>query len=262
MNQVNISQMLMSAVLFLGASAEARNFAIGLTRAGEPIGAVEIPAASQTAPLVVLMSNLESDLVAEYQAIPQNRRRFRLIAIPTANMKLAFPPTGVAYKENTESHYLWRWIGTHAPDLVLVAGDDWGLIGALGGNVPARHIEPSQRLLNAVGNLKPSEARKEMDRRLRRTPVQLANELEPHYGHEWPQAVYVPGMALIGRMRLGYTKDVQRIVAPFLAGQDPLDKPTGSHFAGHLVFAELAERTGDRRYVELVRRAADFGFEA
>ena len=262
MNQVNTSRVLVSAVLFLTSSADARNFAIGLTRDGEPIEAVEVPAASKTAPLVVLIG--KSDRVAEYEAVPQNRRRFRLVAIANLGQaKLAFPPTGVAYKENTESHYLWRWIGTHAPDLVLVDGDDWGLIAALSsGAIPARRLEPSQRLLEAIGNLKPSEARKEMDRRARRSPLQLAKELEIHYGHEWPQAVYVPGMALIGRMRLGHTKDVERIVAPFLAGQDPLDKATGSHFAGHLVFAELAERTGDRRYTELVRKAADFGFDA
>ena len=46
-----------------------------------------------------------------------------LIIIPLANPQgepLKFPPEGNAYSENTVSHVLWRWIGTHAPDLIIL----------------------------------------------------------------------------------------------------------------------------------------------
>ena len=51
---------------------------------------------------------------------------------------LQFPPTGTAYRDNTESHVLWRWIGIHAPDLVVVAGSgDAPLAAALAQNAVA-----------------------------------------------------------------------------------------------------------------------------
>ena len=83
------------------------------------------------------------------------------------------------------------------------------------------------------------------------------------YGHELNEVVYIPAVALIGRLRLGETADVERIVAPYFTGEKKsLDKTTASHFSGHLVFAELAERTQKPRYVELVRAAADMAFDA
>src|SRR5580700_412071 len=80
------------------------------------------------------------------------RTRLRLLAIPVANPdqeRLVFPPTGVAYRENAASHALWRWIGIHAPDLVLIAGkQDFGLAKALSegavagvGRIPAGLVE-------------------------------------------------------------------------------------------------------------------------
>jgi hypothetical protein len=74
---------------------------------------------------------------AAYERIPQRRRAFRLIAVARANpdaQPLQLPPSGVAYRDHVESHVLWRWIGTHAPDLVLVAGPDPGLVDALSQN--------------------------------------------------------------------------------------------------------------------------------
>ena len=97
--------------------------------------------------------------------------------------------------------------------------------------------------------------------RLARTPQQLANELAKHYGHSLDDAVYIPAVALIGRARLGEVEDVRRIVAPYVDGtKDSLRKPTASHMSGHLIFADLAERTGDKRYIQLVKKAADLGF--
>ena len=85
------------------------------------------------------------------------------------------------------------------------------------------------------------------------------------YGHELKEAVYIPALALIGRLRLGgvdVMEDVESIVAPYISGErNSMDNATSSHLSGHLIFAELAERTKNKRYVELVRAAADSGFE-
>jgi unsaturated rhamnogalacturonyl hydrolase len=44
--------------------------------------------------------------------------------------------------------------------------------------------------------------------------------------------------------------------------QDSLAKATSPTLAGHLIFAALADRTQDERYVRLVRKTADLGFTA
>jgi rhamnogalacturonyl hydrolase YesR len=118
------------------------------------------------------------------------------------------------------------------------------------------------------------QAKAELQRRVARTPTQVARQLAKRYGHDLNSVVYIPAVALIGRVRLGeltgeasHLKDVEKIVAPYVAGKkDSLGKRvSGSHFPGHLVFAELARVSKDRakrkRYVELVRRAADLGFD-
>ena len=117
---------------------------------------------SDSSPTVLLVGGIQqpdqsSDAVAReaaaFEQIPQNRRAFRLIAVARANpdaQPLQFPPSGMAYREHVESHVLWRWVGTHAPDLVLVAGPDPGLVDALSqnvvidvGQIPARRVDAS-----------------------------------------------------------------------------------------------------------------------
>jgi len=173
---------------------------------------------------------------------------------------LAFPPTGDAYRENSESHAIWRWILSTGPDLVLVAGPDAGLIAALGARVPARKLDAEPGLLKMKPPQK-SELHAELDRLATRTPRQVADEAAKVYGHELNDAVYIPAFALIARLRMGERSDVERIVAPYVTGaKNSLEKPSSSHFSGHLIFAELAERTKDPRYVDRVRAAANFGF--
>jgi unsaturated rhamnogalacturonyl hydrolase len=150
----------------------------------------------------------------------------------------------------------------------MTGDDDGGLTEALtnnsvaeAGKIPARKVKAEAGILRTIGNIPQSEARRELESRRARTPRQVADELAVHYGHELPEAVYIPAVALIGRLRLGHQADIQRIVEPFLSGsKDPLAKASGSHLSGHLIFAELAERTGDRRYVDLVCKAANLGF--
>ena len=111
-------------------------------------------------------------------------------------------------------------------------------------------------------DIPPSEAHLEIDRRLRRTPRQVAAELAEVYGHDFDQLTYIPGMSLIGQLRMGRRADVERLAAPFISGsKNSLDQATSLTLAGHLVFAELAERTGDERYKRLALHAAGLGFE-
>ena len=266
---------LVSAPLFA-----AERLVIGLAQGGTRIEAFIVAGESETVPTVVLVGGLEGiggssgvveKEIARYEAIAETRRRFRLIAIPLANPernRLQFPPVGVAYRENAESHVLWRWIGIHAPDHVVVAGEDFGLAQALSqnvvggvGRIPATRMEATSGLLGAIAaDLAASQARTEMERRRLRSPRQLAEELAQVYGHDFDQLTYLPGMALIGQMRLGNTKEVIRLAERYMDGQDTLARASSLTLAGHLVFAELAERTSDARYVELVRKAADTGF--
>ena len=267
----------MTAALLLLALAPAAliaadRIAVGLTAANVVIEAVRVPGPA-SAPKVLLIGGLDGEekgaqLVAR-EAARRGRSKFEVLAIPRANpgkVRLVFPPIGRAYAENPESHYLWRWIGMQAPDLVLIADqEDFGLAEALSrnsvagvGRIPAR-----RGLLSSLPKRIPkSEASLEMDRRLARTPATLAEQMAQFYGRdELTDAVYITGMALIGQLRLGHLSDVERAVAAFTTGaKDSLARATSSNLAGHLVFAELAERTGDARYVQLVRKAADLGF--
>jgi rhamnogalacturonyl hydrolase YesR len=268
------------AVAFLisaAASGQDRKIAVGLTSGGGAvIEGAEIRAASAKRPVVVHIGGLDgqsSDVVLRHieamKAKPAGRRDYHLIAIPHANparAKLAFPPTGVAYRENTESHYLWRWIGMQAPDLVIVADkDDFGLKQALSNNAIAGMgkipVAPTPEAPIDAAKISPSDARREFEARRGRKPEEVANELAQTYGHALDDAVYIPAVALIGRARLGDVDDVRRIVAPYADGtKDSLRKPTASHMSGHLIFADLAERTGDKRYIQLVKKAADSGY--
>lgn len=254
---------------------------VGLTGNGAVIEAATAAARSNALPTVLLIGGLagsdESVVLVRrelegFNAIAPERRRFRLLAIPLANpdrANLVFPPTGVAYRDNSESHALWRWIGAEAPDLVLIAGNqDFGLANALSqnaaagvGRIPARLLAARPGILKSVKDIPRSEARDEINRRLSRSPHQLAEVLSEYYGHDFDQPAYIQAVALIGQIRLGHQADVERLVAPFVDGsKDSLAKATGPTLAGHLVFAELAERTHDPRYVRLVEKVADLGF--
>src|SRR6185503_12458436 len=120
---------------------------------------------------------------AAFESLPQSRRTFRLIALPLANpdgRPLQFPPSGVAYRDNAESHVLWRWIGIQAPDLVMVMGESGaGLAEALPqnsvgfvGKIPAAQVLSTRAgVLDSLPAQIPfSEAHLEIDRRRSRSP--------------------------------------------------------------------------------------------
>jgi len=271
----------LACLLLPGAAIAAERWTIGLSTNGSPIEATVVAGGSISSPTVLLVGGLQgadqsSDAIdreaAAFEQMPQDRRSFRLIAIARANpdtSSLQFPPSGVAYREQIESHVLWRWIGTHAPDLVLVAGPDAGLVGALSqnvvidiGRIPARRVDASSRLLQSVtAGITLSSAHQEIDRRLTRSPRALAEELARIYGHEFTQPNYIGAVALVSRLRLGERDDVARLLAPYLEGaQDSFARPSQSSLASHLLFFEYARRSGDDRAKALVLRAAASGF--
>jgi unsaturated rhamnogalacturonyl hydrolase len=263
--------------------AAAESLVIGLAGSGARIEgvAVSAPAESRTVLVIGGLNGKDESVervreaLAKFERTKPARRAFNLIAIPLANpdaARLQFPATGVAYRENPEANALWRWIGLHAPDLVIVSGDeDFGLAQALSNNavaetgrIPARRAPAKSALLPTdVKDVAASEAHLEMDRRRVRTPRELADELARYYGHDFDQPLYIQALALIAQSRLGHLDEVKRLAEPYVDGtKDSLARPNSLVLAGHLVFAELARRTADARYVQAVRKVADLGFEA
>lgn len=273
---------LLAAILFLSRPANADDRYVGLTPRGSRIKATVIEGGSRGLPTVLLLGGLngpdESEKIVEeetrkFAAIQSSRRRFRLLSIALANPdgnKLMFPPAGVAYRDNPESHALWRWIAIEAPDLVvIVAGEDFALAEALSGSgpadagpIPARRVAVKGGILESVPKeIAASPAHLEMNRRRARSPQQLAAELAVFYGHDFAEPSYIPAIALIAQLKLGHIADVERVVAPYVDGsKDSLAHATSPGFAGHLIFAELAQRTGNPSYLQLVRKVADLGF--
>src|SRR5690348_14731342 len=119
----------------LAVTSLAEQLAVGLTRSGSLIEAASVPSALANAPTVLLIGGFSSaqtseivhSEIASYTAMPANRRNFHLLAIENVNpqhLSLSFPPKGKAYRSEPESHYLWRWTGVHAPDLIVIVGED------------------------------------------------------------------------------------------------------------------------------------------
>lgn len=256
---------------------------IGLSARHTLIGGLSVPGRRGSTATVLLIGGLagaDSSVaqvraaVASYEHEPRKQRSFQLLAIPLANpdgARLEFPPTGAAYRDERESHVLWRWIGVHAPDQVLIAGPDpAGLANALStrsvaqvGRIPARAFEGGELQRLSAGAIEPSAAHREMERRLARTPHELAAELARTYGHDFNQPWYIQAIALTAQLRLGHLQEVERLAEPYVDGKrDSLAHPNSLVFAGHLLFGELYRRTGDPRYLARVRAAADYGFEA
>lgn len=123
---------------------------------------------------------------------------------------------------------------------------------------------------NLVSRLPRGAAREQLLERRFRTPTQVATQLSRIYGHQLNSVAYIPALALIGRLRLGeltdddsHLKDIEQIVRAYSDGSKPTlgQRVGGSNLSGHLVFGELADRTGNRRYIELAKTAADLGFD-
>lgn len=248
------------------------------------------------------------------------RKRFALSAVPLADSagkvvaESSYPPTGAYYHgpEHAAAQYLWRWLGMHAADLVVLAepageaairvpqseldqlqsipadaklpmGDDLvsqlangkacgvGAIAAVQIGGPGEALIDKLRTIMDSGFRDPSPARRELQRRAARSPLQVSRELSLHYGDQLNSVVYIPAVALIARLHLGeLTGDadqlarVEKLAAPYAAGNKTSlpANASGSHLSGHLIFTELARRTGEAGYIRLAQQAADQGFTA
>lgn len=268
---------------------EVEPLTMGLTASRATINGLRVAADTADAPTVVLIGGMNGEdvssatvlaVINSYARAPDNERAVEMIAIPVANSEssaLVFPPEGRAYSENTESYALWRWLGLTGPDLVLVAGNDQaGLADALSSNdvagvapIPVRRVENIPDLADALEDawrdLEPSAARLELERRRSRTPSDFAAQLSPIYGQNFDPPIYTDGMALIAHLGLGNSEHVEALAEPYVDGtRDSLSSPFGVStlvLAGHLVFAALAEQTGDPRYLERARAAAELSFD-
>ena len=292
------------SVLFLSvalAPADEVRSALGVTRQGTPIDALLAAASLDPAsekPRVLLIGGLDgrAESVAvvtatlqAWRADPKIGQHVAVSAVPNARpdasaLAPSFPPAGEAYlkPETDAAHYLWRWIGLQAPDLVLIvaaAGDASAasLAKALAetapcgmGTIPATVIATGSAV-TLPETIAPSPARQEWRRRVARTPVGVATELAAVYGQKTDPVVYIPALAVVGRVRLGeLTGDAaalaaaERIGAPFRDGvkESMPANGNGSTISGHLLFSELARRTGDAKWTALAKKAADYGFEA
>ena len=287
------------------AAADVLDMPIGVTAAGSPIHAAideRALAPDRRVASILLVAGLDGtvdsvDLAAALLRDPGElglALSAVLNAFPDRDPVASFPPAGPAYGGHAvEAQYLWRFVGMLAPDLVIdLRADeapsaleealDRGAEPADVGRIPAATLrlrggglglqrlrsEALRRIGDLAASLNPSQARQELQSRLEREPVETARVLEEAYGHALESAVYIPALALVGRLRLGdlegesRLEDIERIVRPYLEGKPSLGpRPTGSHVSGHLVFAELHERTGNPSYLDLARAAADLGFE-
>jgi unsaturated rhamnogalacturonyl hydrolase len=291
------------ALLFLSVSLPAADevrSAIGVTRQGAAIPCVlDADALDPVSdkPRVLLVGGLDgradsveavTKVLQAWRADPQIGQRVAVSAVPNARPDASalvsnFPPSGDAYlkPETDVAHYLWRWIGMQAPDLVLIvaaAGDASAasLAKALGetapsgvGTIPATVIATGTPVL-LPEKIEPSPARQELRRRVARTPIEVATELAQFYGHKMDSVQYIPALAVVGRVRLGeltgdasMLSDAERIGAPFREGgkESMPASGNGGVISGHLLFSELARRTGDAGWTALAKKVADYGFD-
>ncbi len=279
--------------------------ALGVTRMGTPmvsfISAADLDASS-TQHRLLLVGGFDGkpDSTRAIQnalaSLAQNPK-LALSAVPNVHpdaphgdepKPMEFPPSGNAYNqpENDVAHYLWRWIGMHAPDtVILVAAENdpsaTSLAKALGesapcgmGTIPSRLVAAADlpsTLATTTQSLQPSAAHLEKQRRINRSAIEVATELAQVYGHKLDPVAYIPALAIIGRMRLGELtgddtplRDAERICSPYAASEKESMPANGNGgtISGHLVFAELARHTGTAGWTALVKKAANYGFDA
>lgn len=273
---------LLLALVTASLSLQAQTWTVGMSGTRKPIDAYSVPAQEADAPDILVIGGFSGErastnvVMTGYDAYANESENFLNVTyMPAVNPdaeKLVFPPTGTAYTENWTSWALWQWIGTHAPDAVVIVGGDVQNIGpALRegihglGPVPVFALDYENELIEAMRgrkNVPPSAAKQALAARRTRTAEVAAAGLAGVYGQQLEALTYIPGMALIGRLRLGQLAEVEAIVAPQLDSIEQLTLNNSLQIAGHLLFAELAERTQNPRYLAIAQRAADLGFDA
>jgi unsaturated rhamnogalacturonyl hydrolase len=123
-------------------------------------------------------------------------------------------------------------------------------------------LERLWSLLGQTPGLRPSPARRILEARRARTPLQIARLLATVYGHTLDPVVYTQGMAISGRLLLAQldptfanpVPDIARLVEPYVSGARAMftEPAATSALAGLTWGFELAKATNDRRYTELI----------
>ena len=122
-------------------------------------------------------------------------------------------------------------------------------------------------LLPRAATLRPSPARRQLEARRARSPLQVARSLAAVYGHTLEPVVYTQGMAISGRLRLSRldptyadpVPSIVRLVEPYVSGEVRMFDASASAatLAGLIWGMQLAEVTRDRRYADLVISIAE-----
>jgi unsaturated rhamnogalacturonyl hydrolase len=122
-------------------------------------------------------------------------------------------------------------------------------------------------LLQGASTLRPSPARRRLDARRARTPLQVARSLAMVYGHTLDPVVYTQGMSISGRLRLARmdatfedpVPSIVRLVEPYVSGAVRMfDGSTSTAALAGLIWGmQLAEVTRDRRYADMVISVAE-----
>lgn len=273
---------LLLAAALLPAAAAAQTWTVGMTAGRQPLEAISVPAQQAGAPRILVLGGLSGDRASStavdlaYEAYVNSANNhldvsFLARANPEAE-PLTFPPVAPAYGGDPTAWSLWQFLTSHAPDAVfIVGGDEFGLGPALAeglpglGPVPYLTLDYENEVIAAIDGPRfypPSPAHETLQARLARSTERVAAGLAASYGQSLGPLTYIPGMALIGRLRLGQVSEVEAIVATQLDSIAGMDIDNSLAIAGHLLLAELAERTGNASYLSLARRAADLGFDA
>ena len=159
-----------------------------------------------------------------------------------------------------------------------------GFVGAIGRGVPegigsvpgirlTAGLEEASVELDRLwpllsGRAAPSRARMELDRRRARSPVEIGRALAAVYGRTIEPVVYTQGVAISGRLRLAALDpespspevDIAALVEPLAdlaaAFQDGPEVGISENFAAFVWGDELAAATGDRRFADILVKAA------
>lgn len=282
MKRSTLQQTLLCTGLLAAPLAWAQTWTVGMSDNQQPIHAYSVPARISEAPSVLVIGGVAGDdastntVMIGYEAYVNEVENFLDVTfIPDVNpdaVELQFPPQEPAYANDWASWSLWRWLQTHAYDAVIImGGDTYGLGEALAagtsslGSVPVYTLDYEAELIDALKGEKQlpfSAAHQNMNERLSRSETDLAAELSAVYSQPVRDLTYIPGMALIARLRLGEETAVREVADALLDDPQTLRLNSSLHIAGHLLFAELAERTGEERYLARARLAADLAFDA
>ena len=113
----------------------------------------------------------------------------------------------------------------------------------------------------------PSPARRALESRRTRTPLDVARVLASVYGRKLSPVIYTQGVSISGRLRLARLDpegpdpvlDITQLVGSLVseAGEVFERDAGGANLAGLLWAEEMAEATGDRRYADLIVSIAD-----